>query len=77
MMYKTLHCPWTILITDMIMTTVIIRFESSNDCTQDGEKYTVAINNEYFTLGRTQDNREYFTGDWLSYSMKAVQTIQE
>ena len=43
-------------------------FESSNDCTQDGEKYTVAVNNEYFTLGRTQDKSEYFTGDWLSYS---------
>ena len=42
-------------------------FEASNDCKQDGEKYNFAVNNEYFTLGRTHDKANYTTGDWLSY----------
>ena len=43
-------------------------FEASNDCEQDGEKYNVAINNEFFTIGRTHDKAEYYTGDWISYA---------
>ena len=39
----------------------------SNNCEQDGEKYNVAVNNEYFTIGRTHDKAEYYTGDYLSY----------
>ena len=42
-------------------------FSSSNDCKQDGEKYNVAVNNEYFTIGRTHDKAHYFTGDYESY----------
>ena len=42
-------------------------FASSNDCVQDGEKYNIAINNEYFTLGRTEDKAKYFTGEYESY----------
>ena len=43
-------------------------FESTNNCVQDGEKYNVAINNEYFTIGRTHQQSEYYSGDWMSYS---------
>lgn len=42
-------------------------FSQSNNCVQDGEKYNVAINNEYFTLGRTHQQSEYYTGDYMSY----------
>jgi len=42
-------------------------FSSSNDCKQDGEKYNVAVNNEYFTIGRTHDKAHYFTGEYESY----------
>ena len=50
-------------------------FEASNDCKQDGEKYNFAVNNEYFTLGRTHDKANYTTGDWLPITMKVAQTI--
>ena len=36
-------------------------FTQSNSCVQDGEKTTVSIRNEYFTIGRTEENAEYFT----------------
>ena len=36
-------------------------FTQSNDCLQDGEKTTVSIRNEYFTIGRTEETAEYFT----------------
>lgn len=42
-------------------------FSQSNDCKQDGEKYNVAVNNEYFTIGRTHDKAHYFTGEYESY----------
>ena len=35
----------------------------SNDCVQEGERYNLAIRNEYFTLGRNYNNADYFTGD--------------
>ena len=41
-------------------------FEASNNCEQDGEKYNIALNNEYFTLGRTHDKADYYTGEWMS-----------
>ena len=43
-------------------------FNQSNDCEQDGEKYNIALNNEYFTLGRTHDKADYYTGEWMSYA---------
>ena len=43
-------------------------FNQSNDCEQDGEKYNIAINNEYFTIGRTHDKADYYTGEWMSYA---------
>ncbi len=43
-------------------------FNQSNECEQDGEKYNIAINNEYFTLGRTHDKADYYTGEWMSYA---------
>ena len=50
----------------MIMITVMIPIlKHPNDCKQDGEKYNFAVNNEYFTLGRTHDKANYTTGDWL------------
>ena len=42
-------------------------FRQSNDCLQDGEKYTVSIRNEYFTMGRTEDKAEYFTEGVSTY----------
>lgn len=42
-------------------------FSQSNDCNQDGEKYNVAVNNEYFTIGRTHDKAHYYTGEYESY----------
>ena len=60
----------------MIMITVMIPIlKHPNDCKQDGEKYNFAVNNEYFTLGRTHDKANYTTGDWLIITMKVAQTI--
>ena len=42
-------------------------FSQSNDCMQDGEKFTVSIRNEYFTLGRAEEKAEYFTEDVSTY----------
>ena len=42
-------------------------FSQSNDCLQDGEKFTVSIRNEYFTIGRTEDKAEYFTEGVSTY----------
>ena len=42
-------------------------FSQSNDCMQDGEKFTVSIRNEYFTVGRTEDKAEYFTEGVSTY----------
>jgi len=36
-------------------------FESSNDCVQDGQRYNVAIRNDYITIGRNYNTAEYFT----------------
>ena len=35
----------------------------SNDCVQEGERYNLAIRNDYFTIGRNYNNADYFTGD--------------
>ncbi len=43
-------------------------FNQSNECEQDGQKYNIALNNEYFTLGRTHDKADYYTGEWMSYA---------
>ena len=40
----------------------------SNDCLQDGEKTTVSIRNEYFTIGRIEENAEYYTEDMVSFT---------
>ena len=40
----------------------------SNDCLQDGEKTTVSIRNEYFTIGRIEENAEYYTEDIVSFT---------
>ena len=42
-------------------------FSQSNDCLQDGEKFTVSVRNEYFTIGRTEDKAEYFTEGVSTY----------
>jgi hypothetical protein len=42
-------------------------FSQSNDCVQDGEKFSVSIRNEYFTIGRTEEEAEYFTEDVSTY----------
>jgi outer membrane cobalamin receptor len=42
-------------------------FSQSNDCLQDGERFTVSIRNEYFTIGRTEDTAEYFTEGVMTY----------
>ena len=42
-------------------------FSQSNDCMQDGEKFTVSIRNEYFTVGRTEDKAEYYTEGVSTY----------
>ena len=39
----------------------------SNDCLQDGERFTVSIRNEYFTIGRAEDKAEYFTEGVSTY----------
>ena len=33
----------------------------SNDCLQDGQRYNVAIRNDYITIGRNYNTAEYFT----------------
>jgi len=42
-------------------------FSQSNDCLQDGERFTVSIRNEFFTVGRTEDKAEYFTEGASTY----------
>ena len=42
-------------------------WSQSNDCLQDGEKSTISIRNEYFTIGRTEDKAEYFTEGVSTY----------
>ena len=42
-------------------------FSQSNDCLQDGQKVTVSVRNEYFTLGRTEEKAEYFTEGVSTY----------
>ena len=44
-----------------------VSFSQSNDCVQDGEKFSVSIRNEYFTIGRTEEEAEYFTEDVSTY----------
>ena len=36
-------------------------FGQSNDCLQDGQRYNVAIRNDYITIGRNYNTAEYFT----------------
>ena len=36
-------------------------WNQSNDCLQDGQRYNVAIRNDYITLGRNYNTAEYFT----------------
>lgn len=43
----------------------------SNDCLQDGEKTTVSIRNEYFTIGRIEENAEYYTEDIVSFTSES------
>ena len=38
-------------------------FESSNDCVQEGQRYNVAIRNDYITIGRNFNKADYFTND--------------
>ena len=42
-------------------------WSQSNDCLQDGEKSTISIRNEYFTIGRTEDKAEYYTEGVSTY----------
>lgn len=42
-------------------------FSQSNDCLQDGERYTVSVRNEFFTIGRAEDKAEYFTEGVSTY----------
>jgi len=42
-------------------------FSQSNDCLQDGERFTVSVRNEFFTIGRTEDKAEYFTEGVSTY----------
>lgn len=42
-------------------------FSQSNDCLQDGERFTVSIRNEFITIGRTEDKAEYFTEGVSTY----------
>ena len=36
-------------------------WNQSNDCLQDGQRYNVAIRNDYITIGRNYNTAEYFT----------------
>lgn len=38
-------------------------FESSNNCVQEGQRYNVAIRNDYITIGRNFNKADYFTND--------------
>ena len=42
-------------------------WSQSNDCLQDGERFTVSIRNEFFTIGRAEDKAEYFTEGVSTY----------
>lgn len=42
-------------------------FSQTNDCTQEGNKQTLSVSNEYFTIGRTTEQADYFTEDTLTY----------
>ena len=42
-------------------------FSQSNDCLQDGERYTISVRNEFLTMGRTEDKAEYFTEGVSTY----------
>ena len=42
-------------------------FSQSNDCLQDGKKFTVSVRNEYFTIGRTEEKADYFTEGVSTY----------
>ena len=39
-----------------------------NDCLQDGERYNIAIRNDFMTIGRNYNNADYFTEETLTYS---------
>ena len=39
-----------------------------NDCLQDGERYNLAIRNDFMTIGRNYNNADYFTQDTLTYA---------
>ena len=41
--------------------------ETSNNCLQDGDRYVISIRNENFTIGRSENNAEYFTDDVSTY----------
>jgi len=43
-------------------------FSTSNDCVQDGERYSVSIRNDYITLGRNYSNSEYATNESITYT---------
>jgi len=36
-------------------------WNQSNDCLQDGQRYNIAIRNDYITIGRNYNTAEYFT----------------
>ena len=46
-----------------IMIIVMIMIESSNDCVQEGQRYNIAIRNDYITIGRNFNKADYFTND--------------
>ena len=39
----------------------------SNDCLQDGQRYNIAIRNDYITIGRNYNTAEYFTVEDPTY----------
>ena len=43
-------------------------FGQSNDCLQDGERYNIAIRNDFMTIGRNYNNADYFTVEDPTYS---------
>ena len=40
----------------------------SNDCLQDGQRYNIAIRNDYITIGRNYNTAEYFTVEDPTYT---------
>ncbi len=38
-------------------------WQQSNDCLQDGERYNIAVRNDFMTIGRNYNNADYYTGD--------------